>query len=194
MATRLPKLQLPTDEEALRMVGEASELARAGEMKDANKLLKDAVAGKLLTSAVQRQIVTYWSAGSYDLVGADGAANTAAGKPEPADEEPKRINTHETQLSMVMRTQNMSRRQAETFIEDGGLEMEQMQAEMNHPMHEALEKLKNAGPPAWFVDMMQGAENKELEGAAPGEAGPEGDGGGGDVIGPMRAPAALAPG
>ncbi|CAL1144029.1 unnamed protein product [Cladocopium goreaui] len=53
-----------------------------------------------------------------------------------------------------MKERQWSRKEACQYIDEGGLDMEQMQAEMNSPMDDAFEKLKQQGPPQWFVEAM----------------------------------------
>mmetsp|Transcript_80773 Transcript_80773/g.224813 ORF Transcript_80773/g.224813 Transcript_80773/m.224813 type:complete len:189 (+) Transcript_80773:83-649(+) len=159
--SRLPKLRLPTDDDARRRVLAASELARDGDIKGAQQALKEAVSSGAIPSALQRQVLAWWSAGSYDLEGqADGAA-----KP-PAPREPPR--GPEAQITRVMKEKGMSHAEAAKFIDEGGLEMEEYQREQNRPMEEVFEKMKAQGPPQWFVDMFN---KTEAQGGDGGEAG-----------------------
>eukprot|EP00413_Alexandrium_margalefii_P033202 CAMPEP_0204574780 /NCGR_PEP_ID=MMETSP0661-20131031/40808_1 /ASSEMBLY_ACC=CAM_ASM_000606 /TAXON_ID=109239 /ORGANISM="Alexandrium margalefi, Strain AMGDE01CS-322" /LENGTH=177 /DNA_ID=CAMNT_0051583341 /DNA_START=39 /DNA_END=572 /DNA_ORIENTATION=+ len=175
MSARLPKLQLPSDEEARRRVAEATELARAGEMKGAQQALREAVSGRLISAPLQRQILAWWSAGCYDLPGlAEGQdmqpEDAARGLLATTPSAPKRSQAEET-VTRVMREHSWSHKEATKYIEDGGLEMEAMRAEMDHPMDAAFEKMKQQGPPQWFIDMWNEKEAAEAAaGAAPAAA------------------------
>jgi len=61
---------------------------------------------------------------------------------------------------------NWSRKEVLQYIKEGGLEMEQFQAEQNRPIDEAFEKIKAQGPPKWFCDMFD-----KLEGSGAGAEG-----------------------
>eukprot|EP00438_Fugacium_kawagutii_P005764 Skav226980 [mRNA] locus=scaffold1937:5705:7190:+ [translate_table: standard] len=56
-SSKLPKLQLPKDEVAQRRLTEASELAKTGELKAGQQLLKEAGASGLLPAPLQRQVL-----------------------------------------------------------------------------------------------------------------------------------------
>mmetsp|Transcript_81406 Transcript_81406/g.225443 ORF Transcript_81406/g.225443 Transcript_81406/m.225443 type:complete len:182 (-) Transcript_81406:79-624(-) len=161
----LPKLQPPEGEEARRVVAGASELARQGEMKRAQLALREAVGGGLLSAAAQRQILAWWSAGCYDLPGLGGAPAEAAVErgPGAAAAAPLWRDEAEETITRVMREHRWSHREAKEYIEQGGLEMEAMRSEMEHPMDAAFKKLKEQGPPQWFIDMMTKKEAEASE-------------------------------
>merc|ERR1712241_982468 len=87
------------------------------------------------------------------------------------------VDSMEASISKVMRQNRWSRKEAIKYIEDGGLEAEAMRTEMNRPMDEAFEKMKENGPPQWFVNMINkkqaAAEGKAAEGGQAGQAGAE---------------------
>ncbi|CAK0841719.1 unnamed protein product [Prorocentrum cordatum] len=90
-----------------------------------------------------------------------------------------------------MRKNGWSRKEAVKFIDEGGLEMEEMRKEMDHPMDAIFEEAKKNGPPKWFRDMMEEKEQKDREEAAAaalaaGAAAPE-------LPDPPAAPSALGP-
>eukprot|EP00929_Paragymnodinium_shiwhaense_P023942 TRINITY_DN14874_c0_g1_i1.p1 TRINITY_DN14874_c0_g1~~TRINITY_DN14874_c0_g1_i1.p1 ORF type:complete len:190 (+),score=71.83 TRINITY_DN14874_c0_g1_i1:244-813(+) len=182
-AASLAKLKLPDNEESRQAVIEASNLARDGDIKGANKALRDAVGSKAITPALQRQVLGRWAAGQYDLV----AAETRPAAPAPA---PNFKKPTDAKVEMVMKEHSWSRKEAEKYVDEGGLDMEKMQSEMEHPMDAQLKKMKENGPPQWFIDMFNEKQEEmqaEMEAAgykpeALGDAGP-----------PASAPAALAP-
>jgi len=167
---RLPKIQPPEDEETRRLIVEASELASSGDMKGAQTALRQVVSSGKIVTATQRQVLAWWSAGEYNLPGfapaaADGAkadnGNKSSGGEEVARQVPparseaaRKKEEYEANVVKVMRFNNWCRKKAEQYIEEGGLEMEEMQKEMYSPMDDAFDKLKQAGPPQWFIDAM----------------------------------------
>mmetsp|Transcript_49324 Transcript_49324/g.130374 ORF Transcript_49324/g.130374 Transcript_49324/m.130374 type:complete len:205 (-) Transcript_49324:8-622(-) len=164
--TSLTKLQLPADEEVKRRVAEASELAEEGKMKEAQNLLKELVAAGALPRPTQRQIVERWSAGVYELEAPQKAAAGTVAVPGPGLPAGGPGETKEEQITRVMRRDQKSRKEATVFVDEGGLEMEEYQAEMDkeNPMNAVFDKMKANGPPQWFVDMMN---KKEAEGGEP---------------------------
>lgn len=161
---RHAKLQLPSGDEPRRIVREASEQARAGDMKEAQSRLRKGISDGILPPAVQRQVVAMWSSGCYEVLGpenGDGAPRVAV---VPEKQLPRK-GGYEYKVVDVMRKNDWSRKKAEEYIEEGGLEMEQMQKEMPHPMDGAIDKLKAAGPPQWFIDMMTQKDAGSAEGA-----------------------------
>ncbi|CAJ1418247.1 unnamed protein product [Effrenium voratum] len=161
MAAKLPKLQLPKDEAAQRQLSEASEVARSGELKSAQQMLKEGVASGLFPAPLQRQVLAWWSAGEYDLLSSE------------AKEKPKavaKVNNMEEQVVKLMRENKWSRKEAVKYIDEGGLDMDAMRAEMNAPMDDMFDKLKKNGPPQWFVDAM--TSSQEAKAAKEGEFGP----------------------
>mmetsp|Transcript_32013 Transcript_32013/g.75045 ORF Transcript_32013/g.75045 Transcript_32013/m.75045 type:complete len:172 (+) Transcript_32013:58-573(+) len=161
-------LTLPSDPEVLSKLEEACKLAEQDDIKAAQQLLKQVVASGAIPSSTQRQVVALWANGTYVL---PGIGNTQAPtRPEPlvkAD-----VTGFEAQVTQVMRDRGMSRKSAVEFIEQGGLEMEQMQMEMNHPMDETFRKIKEQGPPQWFIDACKEVEEKR-QAAEVGELAPE---------------------
>merc|ERR1712187_793968 len=67
---------------------------------------------------------------------------------------PRAEQRAEAEIAEVMRTNAWSRAEAIKYIEEGGLDMEQYQREVNAPLDEAIAKIKDNGPPQWFLDMM----------------------------------------
>lgn len=132
----LSKLTLPEKEDARKAVLEASNLARDGDIKGANKALRDAVSSKAITPALQRQVLARWAAGEYDLV----AAETRPAAAVPAVPEFRKPS--DAQVDGVMRKNAWSRAKAQNYVDEGGLDMEQMQEQMPHPMEEQLNKMK----------------------------------------------------
>eukprot|EP00442_Polarella_glacialis_P037587 CAMPEP_0115055544 /NCGR_PEP_ID=MMETSP0227-20121206/4708_1 /TAXON_ID=89957 /ORGANISM="Polarella glacialis, Strain CCMP 1383" /LENGTH=190 /DNA_ID=CAMNT_0002440141 /DNA_START=36 /DNA_END=608 /DNA_ORIENTATION=+ len=189
MFSKLPKLQLPTGEEAQRKLNEASELARAGELKEAQKLLKEGVASGLLEKVLQRQVLVWWSAGEFDVLKPAGGETAAEVRKTPASAVESRAAPEglEASVTKVMREKQFSRKEACKYIDEGGLEMEEMQAEQNRPMDEAFAKMRENGPPAWFVESMKAAQEKEAAEAAHDWNGLQGE------DGPAGPPQALAP-
>mmetsp|Transcript_91150 Transcript_91150/g.162280 ORF Transcript_91150/g.162280 Transcript_91150/m.162280 type:complete len:201 (+) Transcript_91150:70-672(+) len=193
---KLPKLQIPKDEEAQRRIEEASELARDGDLKAAQKILKEAIASGLFPKPLQREVLAWWSAGQYDLlkdvpkVTPQTVANPERSVAKNEDDE------MEAQVVKIMKERQMSRKEACQYIDEGGLEMEQMRAEMNAPMDQAFEDMKNKGPPQWFIDSMtkvqEEAKAKE-EGYTAGSENPEAPAGAPMALGPAGAPVALGP-
>ncbi|CAJ1329239.1 unnamed protein product [Effrenium voratum] len=117
MAAKLPKLQLPKDEAAQRQLSEASEVARSGELKSAQQMLKEGVASGLFPAPLQRQVLAWWSAGEYDLLSSE------------AKEKPKavaKVNNMEEQVVKLMRENKWSRKEAVKYIDEGGLDMDAM--------------------------------------------------------------------
>merc|ERR1712194_256859 len=159
-----PKLDLPSDE-ARRLVASASELALAGDLKAGHAVLKEAIAKGVLTSATQRQVVARWSSGNYDVPGLKVEQKVEPAQ-APADKVEKKEESYEEQVVRVMRRDAYSRKKAEECIEEGGLEMEQVKDEMDHPLDDTFKKMLANGPPQWFVDMVNNGEATELEEAA----------------------------
>merc|ERR1739847_209403 len=73
---------------------------------------------------------------------------------------------HEKDVVKVMRRDGLSRFKAEEYIEQGGLEAEQLKHDMPHPMDSAFEKMKENGPPQWFVEAFQQMEADKAKAAA----------------------------
>mmetsp|Transcript_52069 Transcript_52069/g.96423 ORF Transcript_52069/g.96423 Transcript_52069/m.96423 type:complete len:172 (-) Transcript_52069:185-700(-) len=146
-------LKLPTDPDVLEQISKACALAESGDIKAAQQLLKQVVVAGHITSVTQRQVVAAWSDGVYDLTGKreDTKSSTQSKKKE---------STFESQVTQVMKERGFSHKAAVEFIEGGGLEMEKMQMEMDHPMDEAFQKIKEQGPPQWFIDAFREAEEK----------------------------------
>uniref|UniRef100_A0A7S2I910 Uncharacterized protein n=1 Tax=Alexandrium andersonii TaxID=327968 RepID=A0A7S2I910_9DINO len=176
MSGKLPKLQLPGDEEARRRITEATDLARAGEMKAAQQALREAASSQLIAAPLQRQILAWWSAGCYDLPGLGGNESAQGdaivrGSPASTPPAPRRSEADDA-ITRVMREHNWSHKEAAKYVEEGGLEMEAMKAEMDHPMDAAFQKLKEQGPPQWFIDMWKEHEAKEaVDAGAPAAVG-----------------------
>mmetsp|Transcript_146621 Transcript_146621/g.258372 ORF Transcript_146621/g.258372 Transcript_146621/m.258372 type:complete len:179 (+) Transcript_146621:81-617(+) len=173
--SRLPKLQPPASDDARCRVAEASELARAGEMKAAQQALREAVAGGLIPGPTQRQVLAWWSAGEYSLPGFTLEADTAGKDTRLAASQPQEVaappqDEHEKTVSQVMRKNGWSRKAALEYIEQGGLEMEAYHKEMNAPMDNAFEQLKANGPPKWFVDAVKEKYGEGSEAAPATEA------------------------
>ncbi|CAE7334891.1 unnamed protein product [Symbiodinium natans] len=139
-----------SDDAAQARLVEASQLAESGDLKAAQQMLKEAVAAKLIPSPLQRQVLAWWSAGEYDVLQSANKAGQAP-KREPAEPKPDDM---EAQVVRLMKEKQWSRKEACQYIDEGGLDMEAMRAEMNNPMDEAFEKLKQQGPPQWFVEAM----------------------------------------
>eukprot|EP00931_Biecheleriopsis_adriatica_P048182 TRINITY_DN27839_c0_g1_i1.p1 TRINITY_DN27839_c0_g1~~TRINITY_DN27839_c0_g1_i1.p1 ORF type:complete len:225 (-),score=74.84 TRINITY_DN27839_c0_g1_i1:41-694(-) len=209
---KLPKLQLPKDETAQRKLVEASEVAREGDMKAAQKILKEAVADGLFPAPLQRQVIVWWSAGQYDLLppSKDAPASTAAqgyatpaalaaplaqAAPAALERSAKAAEDQQLEAEVVklMREKNWSRKEACQYIDEGGLDMEAMRAEMTNPMDDAFEKLKAQGPPQWFIDAMTNAQNKAKEEGEGGQGAHDSGEGGDSGTGPAGPPVALGP-
>jgi len=185
--SRLPKIQPPADLETRQKVVEASEFARDGDMKAAQKALKEVVASGAIVPAVQRQVLAWWSAGEYDLPGFQAESPSPEGGSETLAERPPqrrapsavaiaapKLDEYEAAMQMVMKKKNQSRKEAAKYIEEGGLEAEQMEKEMYSPMDDAFDKIKDAGPPQWFIDAFSNTEGEDGQPALPGqEASPD---------------------
>merc|ERR1711865_46008 len=102
---------------------------------------------------MQRQIVAWWSAGSFDLPCPALAPLTPIDE-KPLDEKTldekkpadairlaKPKSKRETDIDKVMRRDRKSRKEAVEYIENGGLDMEEYQREQNRPMHDALDAM-----------------------------------------------------
>merc|ERR1711977_645674 len=118
----------------------------------------------------------WWGAGRYDLPGTDvelppeeQEAQRAERLDQQAAEKAIAPDEHEKNVVMVMRRDGLSRFKAEEFIEQGGLEAEQLKREMPHPMDEAIEKMKANGPPQWFIEAFQQMEADKAKAADGGE-------------------------
>mmetsp|Transcript_18486 Transcript_18486/g.36248 ORF Transcript_18486/g.36248 Transcript_18486/m.36248 type:complete len:177 (+) Transcript_18486:44-574(+) len=170
---RLPKLHLPDDNEAREELAKASKLARAGDIKDAQMTLRAAVTRGLVSQPLQRQVLAWWSASCFDLPGLGIGEGAAAAESQATKQSTQHVDSMEASIAKVMRQNRWSRKEAMKYIEDGGLEAEAMQAEASRPMDEAFEKMKEKGPPQWFVDMLNekqaAAESNVNEGGQAGE-------------------------
>ncbi|CAK9017431.1 Uncharacterized protein SCF082_LOCUS13653 [Durusdinium trenchii] len=89
-SSKLPKLQLPKDEVAQRRIAEASELARAGELKAGQQRLKEAVSEGLFPAPLQRQVLAWWSAGEFDLLASKEVSEAKVAKAPVDDLEAQR--------------------------------------------------------------------------------------------------------
>eukprot|EP00933_Yihiella_yeosuensis_P060061 TRINITY_DN6202_c0_g5_i1.p1 TRINITY_DN6202_c0_g5~~TRINITY_DN6202_c0_g5_i1.p1 ORF type:complete len:200 (-),score=69.91 TRINITY_DN6202_c0_g5_i1:199-798(-) len=192
---KLPKLQLPSDEVAQRKIAEASALARKGELKAAQQILKEGVATKLFPAPLQRQVMAWWSADQFDLLpAAEGekpkVVPAETSKPKPSDNSNGEPDL-EAEVVRLMRERAWSRKEACQYIDEGGLEMEAYQEEQNRPMNEAFAKLKQQGPPQWFVDAMKANEEKRK--AEEGTSAAAGEGGQVSESQPTAAPVSFGP-
>eukprot|EP00434_Breviolum_minutum_P026777 symbB.v1.2.023668.t1/scaffold2180.1/size86746/4 len=124
-SSKLPKLQLPKDEVAQRRLTEASELAKKGELKSGQQLLKEGVASGLFPAPLQRQVLAWWSAGEYDLLPKAPEDEHREKAPEPTS---TKVDDLEAQVVRLMKERQWSRKEACQYIDEGGLDMEQMQA------------------------------------------------------------------
>lgn len=140
------------NEAAQKRLIEASDLAKTGELKAGQQMLKEGVASGLIAAPLQRQVLAWWSAGEYDLL--------PEKKTPPESKASPTVDDLEAQVVRLMKERQWSRKEACQYIDEGGLDMEQMQAEMNSPMDDAFEKLKQQGPPQWFVEAMTNAQEK----------------------------------
>lgn len=114
----------------------------------------------LFPAPLQRQVLAWWSAGEFDLLASKEVSEAKVAK-APVDD-------LEAQVVRIMKERGWSRKEACQFIDEGGLDMEAMQAEMNAPMDDAFRKLKEQGPPQWFVEAMTNAQEKAKQ--SPGTA------------------------